>query len=319
MSTQPTKLTIKSTNTSPLTPAKAADIMEAVVARGDLSELSAEERAKYYVRVCESIGLNPMTKPFEYITLNGRLTLYARKDATDQLRSIYNVSVTDLTESERDGVFVVTAKVCNNEGRTDAAKGAVNINGLKGDALANALMKAETKAKRRATLSICGLGFLDETEIETIPVGAGVGTTLAKKDARDIYTKLQAEIDQAKTLGALTEWGQTNAARIKTLPDDWQHTLRLRYEENLLALKNAAAKAEPLPAGAPPPTLPYPDPKVDLEGFLKFSAAKLSSATDIDGLVKAWDCYVEPHSKDIFPPDQEDLMGIYRKKEREFE
>ncbi len=27
-------------------------------------------------------------------------------------------------------------------------------------------MKCETKAKRRATLSICGLGFLDETEIE---------------------------------------------------------------------------------------------------------------------------------------------------------
>ena len=30
-------------------------------------------------------------------------------------------------------------------------------------------MKAETKAKRRVTLSICGLGMLDETEVETIP------------------------------------------------------------------------------------------------------------------------------------------------------
>jgi hypothetical protein len=30
-------------------------------------------------------------------------------------------------------------------------------------------MKATTKAKRRATLSICGLGWLDETEVETIP------------------------------------------------------------------------------------------------------------------------------------------------------
>jgi hypothetical protein len=29
-------------------------------------------------------------------------------------------------------------------------------------------MKAETKAKRRVTLSICGLGFLDETEVETL-------------------------------------------------------------------------------------------------------------------------------------------------------
>ena len=43
------------------------------------------------------------------------------------------------------------------------------IAGLKGDALANGLMKAETKAKRRCTLSLCGLGMLDESEIETIP------------------------------------------------------------------------------------------------------------------------------------------------------
>jgi hypothetical protein len=30
-------------------------------------------------------------------------------------------------------------------------------------------MKAETKAKRRVTLSIVGLGMLDESELETIP------------------------------------------------------------------------------------------------------------------------------------------------------
>jgi hypothetical protein len=41
----------------------------------------------------------------------------------------------------------------------------VNIEGLKGEALANALMKAETKAKRRATLSAVGLGMMDESEI----------------------------------------------------------------------------------------------------------------------------------------------------------
>jgi hypothetical protein len=34
---------------------------------------------------------------------------------------------------------------------------------------ANAAMKCITKAKRRATLSVCGLGLLDETGIETIP------------------------------------------------------------------------------------------------------------------------------------------------------
>lgn len=145
------------------------EIAESVITKGDLAKLTPQERTRYYVEVCNSVGLNPLTKPFEYITLNGKLTLYALRNCTDQLRTIHNVSVEELAESEREGVFIVTAKVKNSQGRTDIAKGAVTISSLKGDALANAMMKAETKAKRRATLSICGLGFLDESEIETIP------------------------------------------------------------------------------------------------------------------------------------------------------
>ncbi len=121
--------------------------------------------------MCQSVGLNPLTKPFEYITLNGKMVLYARKDATDQLRDTRKVSITRLERERIDGVYVVTAYAQALDGRTDSSMGAVNIEGLKGDSLANALMKAETKAKRRVTLSICGLGMLDETETElsTIP------------------------------------------------------------------------------------------------------------------------------------------------------
>lgn len=145
-------------------------ILDAVITKGDLAKLTLEERVRYYGSVCESLGLNPLTKPFEYITLNNKLTLYALRNCTDQLRTIHGVSVEDLAESERDGVFIVTAKVRNKDGRTDVAKGAVAIANLKGEVLANAMMKAETKAKRRATLSLCGLGFLDETEIADIPI-----------------------------------------------------------------------------------------------------------------------------------------------------
>jgi hypothetical protein len=144
--------------------------MDSVITKGDLSKLTPEERVRYYAEVCQSVGLNPLTKPFEYITLNNKLTLYALRNCTDQLRTIYGVSVDELAESERDGVFIVTAKVRNKDGRTDIAKGAVAIANLKGDVLANAMMKAETKAKRRATLSLCGLGWLDETEVADIPV-----------------------------------------------------------------------------------------------------------------------------------------------------
>jgi hypothetical protein len=147
----------------------AGDIMESVIIKGDLAKLSAQERADYYAAVCRSIGLNPLTQPLAFITLNGKLTLYALRTATDQLRRIYKVSVEELTTDERDGVYIVTCKVKDGEGRTDIATGAGTLGNLKGDALANLLMKVETKAKRRATLSLCGLGLLDELELETIP------------------------------------------------------------------------------------------------------------------------------------------------------
>ena len=136
---------------------------------GDLAGLKQEERLSYYKAVCESVGLNPLTKPFDYITLNGKMVLYATRACTDQLRKIHGVSVTDLVECRQDGVLSITCKVSDKSGRTDIATGALTISGLKGNDMANALMKAETKAKRRATLSICGLGLLDETELETIP------------------------------------------------------------------------------------------------------------------------------------------------------
>lgn len=147
----------------------AAAVVERVIINGDLAKLTPQERVNYYNEVCKSVGLNPLTKPFDYISLNGKLTLYALRACTDQLRSIYGVSVEEMSEGERDGVFIVTAKVRNADNRTDIAKGAVNISGLKGEALANAMMKAETKAKRRATLSLCGLGWLDESEVDSIP------------------------------------------------------------------------------------------------------------------------------------------------------
>lgn len=142
--------------------------LENVLIMGDLSKLSPEERVMYYKRVCESVHLNPLTRPFDYITLNGKLTLYAKKDATDQIRYRDGVSITKLDTKTVNDIYIVTAYATTANGRSDASTGAVSIANIKGDVLANALMKAETKAKRRVTLSICGLGLLDETELETI-------------------------------------------------------------------------------------------------------------------------------------------------------
>jgi len=124
--------------------------IEAAIVQGDLSGLTPPERVAYYMKVCESLGLNPLTKPFDYLKLNGKLQLYALRGCTDQLRKINGISVTALTEATEDGVHTVTAEVRGSDGRTDQDKGCVTIKGLQGEALANAKMKATTKAKRRA-------------------------------------------------------------------------------------------------------------------------------------------------------------------------
>lgn len=143
-------------------------VVERVIVLGDLADLSPRERSAYYLRVCESVGLNPATQPFQYVKLNGKLTLYATKNCTDQLRQIHGISVESLQREIVEGVYVVTAVAKTSNGRRDEDVGAVSILGLKGESLANAMMKAHTKAKRRVALSICGLSFLDESEVDSV-------------------------------------------------------------------------------------------------------------------------------------------------------
>lgn len=148
--------------------AKSLSVADRVLVQGDLSQLSEQDRITYYAKVCESLGLNPLTKPFDYIKLSGKLTLYAKKDCADQLRKKDKISVNIIDRREVDGIYEVLAHAKTPDGREDEDMGAVSIKGLSGDTLVNAKLKAVTKAKRRVTLSICGLGMLDESEIETI-------------------------------------------------------------------------------------------------------------------------------------------------------
>lgn len=179
------------------------EMMERVIAVGDLKDLQPMERAQYYVRVCESVGLNPLTKPFAYITLNGKLTLYALRDATDQLRAGKNVSIRILSRDlDADGVYTVTARATMADGRQDESTGCVHIAGLKGESLANAKMKAETKAKRRVTLSICGLGWLDESEAGDVKGAQFVDVT----PDGEIVSKPASTPDLTRQLSASVDW-----------------------------------------------------------------------------------------------------------------
>jgi hypothetical protein len=151
--------------TDPVSP----EAVEHILGTGDLSKLTTHQRVEYYAAVCKSVGLNPLTRPFRFMSFQGQTVMYATRDCTDQLRQIRKISIA-ITDKRLDGdLFIVTAQATAADGRRDEDVGAVTIGKLMGEARANATMKALTKAKRRVTLSICGLGMLSEDEVETLP------------------------------------------------------------------------------------------------------------------------------------------------------
>ncbi len=180
--------------------------IESVLVAGDLARLNDDQRLEYYQRLCESLGLNPLTQPFQYLVLSGKLVLYATKSCTEQLRQLHGVSITGVTSAQVGDVYIVTATAHDRNGRTDCATGAVAIAGLKGDALANGLMKAETKAKRRCTLSLCGLGMLDESEIETIPGAVRAAAPLPATNGTHAAPAAPAEPVVPAGLQSLCNW-----------------------------------------------------------------------------------------------------------------
>lgn len=140
-----------------------------LVTSGDCARLTAEQKLNYYKARCDAAGLDPRCQPFEFITFQGRQILYARKECSNQLASKHGVICEILTQVTEEGIRTVVVRSKTKDGRQTDEIGCVTVANLKGNDLCNALMKAVTKAKRRAILSICGLGLIDELEVDTLP------------------------------------------------------------------------------------------------------------------------------------------------------
>src|SRR6516162_9026640 len=213
--------------TLPAKAAPAADIMESVLIKGDLARLSPDERVTYYNAVCKSIGLNPLTQPLAYMNLQGRLQLYAKRDAADQLRRLRNVSVEILHQGLADDLYSVHVQATDPTGRKDEDLGVVPLPAnVKGEFRANMILKAVTKAKRRVTLSICGLGFLDETEVDSIPGAKDEGAPSTKQltlaeEMQDAIPELHADVSQptAATTSAAADADDGTASAALSLED----------------------------------------------------------------------------------------------------
>jgi hypothetical protein len=186
--------------TTALANTQKAEIYARLATTGDTSKLSPVEKAQYYRMACDVAGLNPEFQPFEFISFQGKERLYATKRATDQLRLIHGLSTEIVSRTETDGLLEIAVRVFDKSGRSEIEYGILSIKNLTGDARANAVMKCLTKAKRRATLAFCGLGILDETEVETIPNAVVTSTpTPAIAAPQAITVPVQAEEAQAET------------------------------------------------------------------------------------------------------------------------
>lgn len=154
------------------------DALRRLIIGGDLKVLTEIQRDQYYVALCDAMGVDWRLRPFEYITLDGKLQLYGKSNLAEQLRNNRRINIGIIERKQVGNMYMVIARA-EMGGRFDESSGIVDVQGKSGTVLANLMLKAETKAKRRVSLSICGAGMLDETEVEDSAPGAGLSDEVA--------------------------------------------------------------------------------------------------------------------------------------------
>jgi hypothetical protein len=194
---------------------KDSAIISSVILSGDLSKLSATDKVSYFNGYCERLGLDPFTQPFQILRLQGKEILYLTRAGAQQLNKLHSVSheIVSRNIHEAASTYEVIARASLPDGRHTESIGAVTIANLKGEAYCNALMKAETKAKRRATLDLLGLGLLDESEVASIIPQEPV---MASKMVTDDITKaIEYTYDNVPTLLATLDSCTTMIQMVK--------------------------------------------------------------------------------------------------------
>ncbi len=196
-----------------VTDQERAEALVKALAMDDLGKLTTQEQLAYYIEVCRSVGVNPATKPFGFLEVQGegsekRIILYCKRDGADQLRKLHRITIEikDRKLNPALGIYSVTVRAHSPiADRWDEDDGIVEISKekgtwgtaknddgtiikkkdgspkrvftpdpsgertpLMGKDLALAMLKAVTIAKRRVTLSICGLGCLSEEETDLL-------------------------------------------------------------------------------------------------------------------------------------------------------
>ena len=166
-----------------ISPELDAILSKSAARGGNMERLSEAEKERVVSAYCRALDLNPLSQPITFVKMPGRGEVpYVNRGATDQLaakhrlnrRTIRGPECVDIGGTK---VVLCQVEVTHPNGRSETALATLPM----GDPV-NVYMKCETKAKRRGTLSILGLGLLDEMELETIP---GAERVQADRPSRD--------------------------------------------------------------------------------------------------------------------------------------
>lgn len=249
--------------------------LNALIMNGDISKLDPKQKLDYYHALCKSVGLNPLTKPLEYMKLNGKEVLYATKVAAEQIRNNKGISITSQHIEWIDDLVIVTVEGRDKDGRIDTDTGFAYIlepeeirtgwdrannrpifsknpkagKPLAGEAKGNVLLKAITKAKRRLTLSMAGLGVLDETEVESIPTAQKIvngevvdndGVITPHKSSLMLYQEpFTIKLLKRREKPDWRKWGRDYYANLKNAPIEQLEEWFDLNQENYDLLKEA--------------------------------------------------------------------------------
>jgi hypothetical protein len=202
---------------------------------GDFSVLTKEEINTYTSFLCDKYGLDKSTQPIRFIKDKNSENIipYLTRNATDQLRKNLGISVIEenIQFSPNGLACIVTVKVQDKEGRTDMDTGSVFIGGLVGNEYSDKIMTCVTKAKKRATISLSGIGILDETEVQGIAEGVLRESVQSKKSLEGEMSEEEISEEEISKITLLVD----NAAKTESWITTEEY-LRNKFKKSLHVL-----------------------------------------------------------------------------------
>lgn len=138
---------------------------------GDITNLSNSDRRALLAKLTNYLHLNPHTDNFLiFKDQNGRYRLYATKECCAQLRHNLGINIwlsDPIYGPDQKYPLLVSVKAngLNKHNRSGEEIGSVSLVGIPPEEYSNHVMWAVTKAKRRLTLDLSGLGVLADVEV----------------------------------------------------------------------------------------------------------------------------------------------------------